>query len=126
MARVTIESEFATTTAADDHYRSLESGDILYFPRTPFRLTAAARSVLLAQKQVEASYHKNISYRPAQDLLKGVDQKDPEERSRMHAVMRAYSERAIAFMGRFLSRYAVDWKVDFASYRPIEEEGRDV
>lgn len=126
MARVTIDSEFANTTAADDHYRSLESGDILYFPRTPFHLTAADRAVLLAQKQVDASYHKNISYRPAQDLLKGVDQKDPAERARMHAVMRGYSEHAIAFMARFLSRYAGDWKVDFASFRPIEEEGRNV
>ena len=40
--------------------------------------------------------------------------------------MRSYSERAIAFMGTFLSRYARDWKIDFASFRPIEEEGRKV
>lgn len=126
MARVTIEDGFANATASDDHYRSLESGDILYFPRTPFTLTAEERAVLLAQKQVDASYHKNISYRPAQDLLKGIDQKDRAERERMHEVMRAYSGRAIAFMARFLGRYARDWKIDFASFRPIEEEGRNV
>ncbi len=126
MARVTIEGGLSEATASDDHYRGLETGDILYFPKTPFTLTAEERAVLLAQKQIDASYHKNISYRPNQDLLKGVDQKDRHERDRMHEVMRAYSERAIAFMARFLSRYARDWKIDFASFRPIEEEGRNV
>src|SRR5215212_2061575 len=126
MARVTIEGGQKSVTATDEQYRHLETGDILYFPRTPFLLTAEERAILLAQKQVDASYHKNISYRPAQDRLKGVDQKDGVERERMHRVMRSYSERTIAFTASFLSRYAADWKVDFASFRPIEEEGRKV
>jgi hypothetical protein len=126
MARVTIDADGRVLTATDEQYRRLETGDILYFPTTPFELSAEERSILLAQKQVEASYHKNISYRPAQDLLKGVDQKDAAEREKMHRVMRDYSHRAIAFTASFLSRYAGDWKVDFASFRPIEEEGRRV
>lgn len=44
----------------------------------------------------------------------------------MHATMRAYSQRTIAFMGSFLPQYARDWKIDFASFRPIEEAGRKV
>jgi hypothetical protein len=126
MARITIEGDPASLTASNEQYRRLETGDILYFPRTPFTLTAEERAVLLAQKQVDASYHKNISYRPAQDRLKGIDQNDSQERARVHAVMRAYSERAIAFMASFLPSYAKDWKIDFASFRPIEEEGRKV
>jgi hypothetical protein len=126
MARVTIEGDLAGVTATDEQYRRLETGDILYFPRTPFLLTAEERSILLAQKQVDASYHKNISYRPAEDRLKGVDQKDAAEWDRMHRVMRSYSERAIAFTASFLEQYARDWKIDFASFRPIEEEGRKV
>lgn len=126
MARITIEGEPAGLTASNEQYQRLETGDILYFPRTPFTLTAEERAVLLAQKQVDASYHKNISYRPAQDRLKGIDQSDGRERARVHEVMRAYSERAIAFMASFLSSYAKDWKIDFASFRPIEEQGRKV
>jgi hypothetical protein len=125
MARITIERE-AANAAAEEHYRRLETGDILFFPQTPFHLTDDERAFLLSQKQVNASYHKNISYRPAEDRLKGVDQKDEAQWARMHQVMRSYSERAIAFMGSFLSRYARDWKIDFASFRPIEEEGRKV
>src|SRR4051812_19670957 len=115
MARVTIEGETHCATATEDQYRRLETGDILYFPETPFVLTDEERPILLAQKQVDASYHKNISYRPTQDRLKGVDQKDAKEWKRMHQVMRSYSNRAVDFTASFLSRYAKDWKIDFAS-----------
>jgi hypothetical protein len=125
MGRVTIEGDPGNLTASEDEYRRLESGDILYFPQTPFELTAEERAFLLSQRQ-SASFHKNISYRPAEDRLKGVDQKDPAEWERMHRIMRAYSTRAIAFMGSFLPRYAEKWKIDFASFRPIEEAGRKV
>ena len=40
--------------------------------------------------------------------------------------MRGYSQRAIAFMATFLERYAASWRIDFASFRPIEEAGRQV
>ncbi|MBX6312128.1 MAG: Kdo hydroxylase family protein [Isosphaeraceae bacterium] len=126
MARIAIEGDPRTMTATEEQYRALESGDILYFPATPFELTAEERAFLVTQKQIDASYYKNISYRPAQDRLKGVDQKDPALWRKMHATMRAYSQRAIAFMAQFLPRYARDWKIDFASFRPIEEAGRKV
>ena len=42
----------------------------------------------MTQKQVEASYHKNISYRPLEDRLKGVEQDDPALRGRVHEIMR--------------------------------------
>jgi hypothetical protein len=125
MARICLEGD-EVRTATDDLYRRLETGDILYFPRTPFELTAQERAFLLSQKQSAASYHKNISYRPAEDRLKGVDLRDGAQWRRTHEIMRAYSERAIAFMESFLTRYAGDWKVDFASFRSIEEEGRKV
>ncbi len=126
MARYTIESDQQNRTASEEQYRRLESGDILYFPHAPFELTAEERSFLLSQRQSDASFHKNISYRPAEDRLRGIDQKDPAEWEKMHRTMRGYSTRAVAFMASFLSRYAHDWRVDFASFRPIEEAGRKV
>jgi hypothetical protein len=125
MARVTIDGE-CNRTASEEQYRRLESGDILYFPSTPFSLTAEERQLLLSQRQSDASFHKNISYRPAEDRLRGIAPNAPGDQSRMVEVMRAYSKRAVAFMASFLSRYAGDWRVDFASFRPIEEAGRKV
>jgi hypothetical protein len=125
MARITIDGDPRKLKASQEQYRRLEAGDILYFPQTPFELTAEDREFLLTQRQSSA-FHKNISYRPVEDRLKGVDQKDAAQWQRMHKTMRSYSTRAIQFMAAFLPRYAGDWKIDFASFRPIEEAGRKV
>jgi hypothetical protein len=126
MARITLGAERFGTEAIGPEYRGLETGDILYFPVSPPLLPEADRSFLVTQKQVDASYHKNVSYRPLEDRLKGVDQDDSAQRARVHDIMRGYSQRAIAFMSTFLKRYAGDWKLDYASFRPIEESGRQV
>jgi hypothetical protein len=126
MARIALGAERFGSEATDSEYRGLEAGDILYFPDSPPLLPAEDRSFLVTQKQVDASYHKNISYRPLEDRLKGVDQNDSAQRARVHEIMRNYSQRAISFMSTFLNRYAESWKIDFASFRPIEESGRQV
>ena len=126
MARITLGKDRFDTEASAHEYRGLESGDILYFPDSPPLLPEEDRKFLVTQKQVNASYHKNISYRTLEDRLKGVDQDNPEERARVHEIMRGYSGRAIAFMGSLLKKYAATWRIDFASFRPIEESGRQV
>jgi hypothetical protein len=126
MARITLGADRFDTEASQAEYRGLEMGDILYFPASPPLISNSDREFLVTQKQVNASYHKNVSYRPLQDRLKGVDQDDSAQRERVHAIMRGYSQRAIAFMATLLNRYAATWKIDFASFRPIEEEGRRV
>ncbi|HEV8129747.1 MAG TPA: Kdo hydroxylase family protein [Acidobacteriota bacterium] len=126
MALITIENYRPGMTATEEDYRRLETGDILFFPTTPFEIAFEEREFLLSQKQVGASYHKNISYRPLQDRLKGVDQKDQAAHAKMHRIMRDYSKRAIAFTAFFLPRYAKSWRIDYSSFRPIEEEGRSI
>jgi hypothetical protein len=124
MAQILLGAERFGTEASEAEYQRLESGDILYFPVSPPLLSEPDRAFLVTQKQADASYHKNVSYRPAQDRLRGVDQNDPAQRARFHQIMRGYSQRSIAFMSALLKRYAPGWKIDFASFRPIEEEGR--
>jgi hypothetical protein len=126
MARITLGTERFGTEATEAEYCGLETGDILYFPISPLLLPEPDRAFLVTQRQVDASYHKNISYRPLEDRLKGVDQNDFAQRARVHEIMRGYSRRAIDFMSRFLKRYATAWKIDFASFRPVEESGRHV
>lgn len=125
LGRLTIEARRPDQPASDAEYRALETGDILFFPTTPFEMPEEERRFLLGQKQ-SATFHKNISYRPAEDRLKGVDQKDEAARERARQIMRDYSRRAIAFMASFFPRYAESWRIDFASFRPIEERGRAV
>ena len=88
MARITLGAERFDTEASGPEYRGLEAGDILYFPVSPPLLPDEDRAFLVTQKQVDASYHKNISYRPLEDRLKGVDQarlRSACTRSRDHA-----------------------------------------
>jgi len=126
MALITLGTERFGTEASEAEYGRLESGDILYFPVSPPLLSEQDRAFLVTQRQTDASYHKNVSYRPAQDRLRGVDQNDPAQRALFHQIMRRYSQRSISFITAFLKRYAPGWKIDFASFRPIEEEGRQL
>lgn len=125
MARISIELDRAAGAIDEDVCSRLESGDILYFPTNPLSLNGDDRAFLLGQKQVDASYHKNVSYRPVDDRLKGLDA-DDAARERTHAILREYSRNAVRVMAQLFPSYARSWKIDFASYRPIEEAGRKV
>jgi hypothetical protein len=102
----------------------LEAGNILYFPQTPFQISPGEREVLLGQKQTSAAYHKNVAYRPAEDRVTGLDKSESTEAEELRRVLRNYSENAARFLAELLPPYAGQWKLDFASYRPIEEKGR--
>src|ERR1700674_3470427 len=103
----------------------LEAGGILFFQDLPFQFPAEDRDFLLAQRWSELRLHKNVSYRPVGDVLRGFSG-HAENTRRLHAILRNYSARVIEFLGNFLSPYAGKWILDFASFRPLEEEGRDL
>jgi hypothetical protein len=101
----------------------LEKGEILFFREPPFRLPVEDRDFLLAQEWTDLRLHKNVSYRPEEDVLRGIAG-DPTTVERVHSIFRSYSREVIGFLGKFLSPYAGRWALDFASFRPIEEERR--
>ena len=107
------------------HCDQLERGKVLFFSRVPFVFPEADREFLLSQKQTGSRFHKNISYRPTKDLLKGVDENSPD-RERMNTIMRDFSASVTKFVSQFLAPYAGKMKLDFASFRPLEEQGRDL
>jgi 3-deoxy-D-manno-octulosonic acid hydroxylase-like protein len=111
---------------AHGYCAQLEAGHILCFDSTPFDLPQETREFLLAQKQTGSRLHKNISYKPATDTLSGVSSDGGAERERMHKIMRAFSAEVSRFLSQFLSPYAGRWKLDYASFRPLEEKGRDL
>ncbi|MDQ6698583.1 MAG: Kdo hydroxylase family protein [Acidobacteriota bacterium] len=105
-------------------YRNLEEGNILFFPRTPFEFPQNERDVLLNVKQVKGAHHKNIAYRPAQEKVTGFDKAADAEA--LHSALRSYSRRSLQFLRDLLPRYMEGCRVDYASFRPDEEEGRDL
>lgn len=103
----------------------LEKGEILFFSRPPFPLAEDDRNFLISQRHIDSRLHKNISYRPGEDLLRGFSD-GQENETRIHGIMRAYSSAVSGFVSRFLSPYGGRFQLDYASFRPLEEQGRDL
>ena len=104
----------------------LEAGNIIFFPETPIKIPPEDLAFLLGHQQVGGGYHKNIAYRPTEDRITGFDAQDSSTEQRLRAIMRRYSRDVVEFLGAFLHPYQRRWKVDYASYRPEEVEGRDL
>jgi 3-deoxy-D-manno-oct-2-ulosonic acid (Kdo) hydroxylase len=130
MALVTIAAGIAgepvVESAAQAWCRRLEAGDILYFPQTPILLPPDDLSFLLGQQQTGSTLHKNIAYKPNLDSVSGLDDASQASVTQLKAIMRRYSQDVTRFLARFLLPYQGRWQLDYASFRPQEEEGRDL
>jgi len=98
---------------------------MLFFDRIPFDFPKADQEFLLSQRQSDSRFHKNVSYRPQKDVLRGAAG-NREEVARLHDIMRRYSAAVTAFLTKLLEPYAAHWALDYASYRPEQEKGRDL
>jgi hypothetical protein len=103
----------------------LEDGRLLCFDRLPYLLFKDDQEFLLSQRQSDSRLHKNISYRPSRDVLGGAAG-GLREKARLHEIMRKYSEDVTRFLKELLAPYAREMVLDYASFRPEEEEGRDL
>src|SRR5579863_9168446 len=74
----------------------LERVQILFFREPPFSLPAEDREFLLAQEWAELRMHKNVSYRPGEDILRGVSG-DSATAQRLQSILRNYSAQVIRF-----------------------------
>jgi hypothetical protein len=134
MALVTIDPNLlqngrpASDQQAREWCAQLEAGDILFFPKTPIAIPSGDLEFLLGQQQTDSSLHKNIAYKPNIDKLSGVDTKtaDAQAVARLQSIMRQYSRSVTEFLTGFLTPYRANWQLDYASFRPQEEEGRDL
>ena len=102
----------------------LEEGRILFFEALPFDFPLEDREFLVSQRLGDSRFHKNISYRPKQDALRGFAPREAGAAERMREAMRRYSQRTIQFLSRLLTPYASSWAADYASFRPEAEQER--
>jgi len=112
----------ASPVPGEDLAADLESGKILVFPEPPFPIPN--RELLNGLDPGEARFHKNIAYRPASRRLTGASGIPPGQRAPLRSALEEYSGNAISFLARLFPRYAPAWRIDYASFRPFEEEGR--
>src|ERR1700722_17677910 len=104
------------------------AGEILFFPHSPIPFQPEDLSFLLGQQQTGSTLHKNIAYKPNLDTVSGLDAgtTSPADLVHLQAIMRQYSKEVTRFLTGFLSPYQGRWRLDYASFRPQEEEGRDL
>lgn len=117
--------ELTSTRGADNACEVLERGDIVLFSRTPFAIPEADRE-FIATVRLNPEFHKNIAYKPNSDRMTGAAGLEEASAGRLHGILRDYSRRVVEFAGSILPRYAKRWSLDYASLRPVEEQGRDL
>jgi 3-deoxy-D-manno-oct-2-ulosonic acid (Kdo) hydroxylase len=108
-----------------DYRPRLEAGDILFLPVTPFPLPAESKEFLRNLSFAGSAIHKNIAYRTGADRLTGIEG-DGALKERALEIFRDYTRSVVRFVSELLPQYARQWTLDYASFRPIEEEGRDL
>lgn len=106
--------------------RQLEQGNILLLPTTPFLPSEEECAFLRGQKQTDQGSHKNIAYKPHLQKVTGADTSDAANTEKMRTILAHYSEGALECLSRLFPAYARLWRVDYASFRPVEEQGRNL
>lgn len=109
--------------------RQLEEGNILLFPQTPVALeNAEDTQFLLGLEQSRSVLHKNLAYQSATDRIVGANlcSANSAAHARLRAILRSYSQRVTEFLVGFLIPYQARWQVDYTSFRPTEEQGRNL
>jgi hypothetical protein len=102
----------------------LERGNILLLPDFPV-VTEDHRRFLTQVRQRGSAFVKNISYETASGRLRGFDRRGTDA-PRLKSVLSSYADRIRALAADLLAPYAGALQVDFTSFRPIEEHGRDL
>jgi hypothetical protein len=130
LVTVSLQNGASSAPSADPGSRArqlcaqLEAGNILFFPVQPFPISQDDRDFLLGRTQTSSALHKNIAYRPAEDRITGLAKAEHLEAARLRLILKNYCRGAEKFLSELLTPYAGKWKLDFASFRPLEERGR--
>jgi hypothetical protein len=117
----------AQLAAAGPHDISdaLENGKIVCFPECPVELPSAEDLEFLRQEMPKHLSSKNISYHPEADKIIGI--KGARELvERAQRILKEQNARHQAFLKKAIPSLAKDWKVGTASFRPLQERGRDL
>ena len=105
---------------------SFEEGNILLLDPTPFAPNDEDGAFLRDQQQTVGGSHKNIAYKPHLDRVTGVSKKSVQSAERTRRIISDYSRGALGAMSSLFPNYARYWRVDYASFRPVEEQGRNL
>lgn len=123
--RVTFTSEQLATPGAADIGEALETNHIVYFPESPIRLPDAGTLQWLREDLPSRIKLKNISYHPEADRIAGLAA-DAATTERLTAILKDHLAQIARFLGARIPYLTADWTVGTCSFRPIQEQGRNL
>jgi len=103
----------------------LEAGEIVFFPTCPVPLPTQEELVFLREELPRLLKLKNISYHPEADRVSGIEA-DPATIERVSHILVGHSRAVRSFLDRTIPSLTRDWVLGTCSFRPIEEQGRDL
>ena len=121
----TFSAEDLKTAGPDALGDALERGHIVAFDSLPIDLPSQADMEFLREEMPRRIRLKNVSYHPEVDKitrLKG----DKELISRATRILKEHNGRVQTFLKRAMPGLSRNWKVGTASFRPLEERGRNL
>lgn len=111
--------------APDQLSDELERGQIVFFPHCPVPLPAQADLDFLTHEVSACLMGKNVSYYPEARRLTGM-KADRSNVARTLEILEAYSGGVGSLLGRLMPRFMNGARLGTTSFRPIEEQGRNL
>src|SRR5579862_1926788 len=115
-------NDYYPDSAQQQAIKSLENGQILYFPELSFPLSLDEKIFL--SPDFADPHAKNISYHPRKNKLWGVKQLSDAERMQLKSMLKRFSDNAFRLIKELLPRYAPHLTIERTSFRPVEISDR--
>jgi hypothetical protein len=106
--------------------RALESNHIVYFPRSPVPLPDTQALQFLRSEVAPLLTQGNVSYHARARRLMGLKRANHQTYERTTNVLRQHLHNVTGFLQRVLPRQCEGWTVGKASFRPLQERGRNL
>lgn len=103
----------------------LENGKIVCFPECPVDLPGAEDLEFLRREMPGHLKSKNISYHPEAGKIIGI-KGGPEIVERTARLLKEQNARVQDFLKKIIPGLTRDWTVGTASFRPLQEKGRNL
>ena len=114
-----------TGRTPDEIQDALETGRVVYFPKCPIALPTE-RDIEWLRSGLDAKLKaKNVSYHPESDSVPRLDA-DTATRIRVENLLRGHGKRVAEFWHRVLPGFMPGATLGTTSFRPVEEQGRDL
>lgn len=104
---------------------ALEASNTVYFDQCPIELPSEDDLVFLREELPRQTKIKNVSYHPESDSVPRFEGSEAAL-LRVTEILKDHSRTVTQYLQTTIPRLAPDWTVGTCSFRPLEEEGRQL